>query len=169
MCVCLCACLCKCVQVYMCAFACIGQRTTLAIISQQQPTVVFWCRVFPRYAFSSLHKLRGLANSPKDLSVSTYPVALRLWAHACALSFVLACLSTMGFKESNSGPHADETLYQELSPQPREVSKGQIVRGHAPSLAQPARVGIWACTLVPRSQEELQLLHKGPRFEESLS
>lgn len=42
-----CRCMCKCVQVCMCAFACIGQRTALAIISQQQPIVVFLCRVSP--------------------------------------------------------------------------------------------------------------------------
>lgn len=141
MCVCVCACLCKCVQVDMCAFACIGQRTTLATISQQLPTVGFGWRV-------SLHsgahhvKLRGLANSSKDLSVSTYPMALGLWAHAIVPSFVLVSLSAMGFKESNSGPHGTRHFTNSYHPSPWEVSKGQIVRAHAPSLTQPAKLGI---------------------------
>lgn len=75
----------------------------------------FWMQGLTPF-WSSSHKLRGLANGSKDLSISTHPMALGLWAHAIVPSFVLVCLSTMGFKESNSGPHADKTLYQELSP-----------------------------------------------------
>lgn len=88
-CVSVCRCMCKCVQVCMCAFACIGQRTALAIISQQQPIVVFLCREGESSPFwSSSRKLRGLANSSKHLSVSAYPMALGWHMPLCPVLFL---------------------------------------------------------------------------------